>query len=186
MELRAINEGQVMKEAKIVGWYMFFALVFVGLVALAFMAGRWVAHSGDMGETETVDTVIVKDTVRIPIEKLQTQIVTQEVVRYVYRPVVVTDTFVEHDTIIQVNDGTAMIPISRKEYTDNKTYRAVVTGYDPKLEEMEVYRENLVVTVREKKKQRLGVGVQAGVGYGFFNSKPDLYVGLGASYNLWP
>lgn len=175
-----------MKNITVIGWYLIGLLTFILLMFLAFETGRWTADKAKDGTEDVRDTVIRVDTLKVPTEVLQTQIVTQEVIKYKYVPVVVTDTFVERDTVIQVHENIAVIPISRKEYTDSQTYRAVVTGYDPKLEEIEVYRENTEITIRKKEKQRWGVGVQAGAGVGLTTRKPDLYIGLGASYNLWP
>lgn len=175
-----------MKNVSVIGWYLIGLLTFIVLMALSFTAGRWTADEAKDGTEEVIDTVIKIDTVQIPTEVLQTQIVTQEVIKYKYVPVMITDTFVERDTFIQVKENVAVIPISRKEYTDSQTYRAVVTGYDPKLEEIEVYRENMEITIRKKERQRWGIGAQAGAGVGLFNRQPDVFVGLGVQYNLWP
>lgn len=40
-----------------------------------------------------------------------------------------------------------------------------------------VLREN-------KKEKRWNVGLQAGAGYGLFNNKPDIYVGMGITYKI--
>lgn len=175
-----------MKKITLIGWYLLGVLTFVVLMFLAFLAGRWTAQRAADGDIDTTDTLIVKDTVKIPFDKIETQVVMQEVVRYKYVPVVVTDTFVERDTVIQVNDDVAVIPISRKTYTDSATYRAVVSGYDPRLDEIEVYRDNMIVTKVSKKRSRWAIGAQAGAGIGLINRKPDIYVGLGVNYNITP
>jgi hypothetical protein len=33
--------------------------------------------------------------------------------------------------------------------------------------------------------KRFSVGPQVGIGYGFFNKKPDVFIGIGVSYKLW-
>ena len=69
-----------------------------------------------------------------------------------------------------------IIPITSKEYkTDD--YRAVVSGYKPSLDFMEVYREKEIITLKPK---RWGLGLQVGYGY-----PSGLYVGGGVSYNLF-
>lgn len=162
-------------------------LVLILLMAGSFCLGRWwmAGATGDVTE-ESRDTVVVKDTVRVPGEALPAQVIAEEVIRYKYVPVLLTDTLIEHDTLIRVKDSVAVIPVMRKTYTDSATYRAVVSGYDPRLEEIEVYRDNMTITVQKKKARRWGVGVQAGAGVGLFNRQPDIFVGLGVQYNLWP
>ena len=70
------------------------------------------------------------------------------------------------------------LPIESKEYrTDD--YRAVVSGYRPRLDLMEVYRKTRTVTVTPKPK-RWGIGPTAG-----FGIPGGWYVGIGVSYDLW-
>lgn len=70
------------------------------------------------------------------------------------------------------------IPIERKEYrTDD--YRAIVSGYRPRLDLMEVYRKTRTVTVTKEPK-RWGIGPAAG-----FGIPGGWYVGIGVSYDLW-
>lgn len=70
------------------------------------------------------------------------------------------------------------IPIERKEYrTDD--YRAIVSGYRPRLDLMEVYRKTRTVTVTKEPK-RWGIGPTAG-----FGIPGGWYVGIGVSYDLW-
>lgn len=70
------------------------------------------------------------------------------------------------------------IPIEKKEYkTDN--YRAIVSGYKPSLDLVEIYSKTQTITVTPKKK-RWGLGLQAGYGY-----PGGWYVGAGISYNIF-
>ncbi|MGJ0790791.1 DUF6808 domain-containing protein, partial [Bacteroides faecis] len=93
----------------------------------------------------------------------------------VYLPIIVdttTDRTVEGDSV------PVIIPITSKAYnTDN--YRAVVSGYKPSLDFMEVYGEKEIITLKPKQK-RWGLGLQFGYGY-----PGGLYVGGGVSYNLF-
>lgn len=68
------------------------------------------------------------------------------------------------------------VPIERKEYR-TEDYRAVISGWHPRLESMEVYRQTIISTPKAK---RWGLGVQAGVGY-----PHGWYVGVGVSYDLY-
>lgn len=118
---------------------------------------------------ETVrDTLIVRDTLRDTVP----------------RPVLVRfdhwDTLrVAVRTTDTLRDSVYIpIPIERREYR-TEDYRAVVSGYRPRLDLMEVYRKTRTVTVTEKPK-RWGIGPTAG-----FGIPGGWYVGIGVSYDLW-
>lgn len=118
------------------------------------------------------DTVRIWDTIRdtIPIPVKETLKRTDTV----YLPIIVdttTDRTVESDSI------PVLIPITSKEYKTND-YRAVVSGYMPNLDFMEVYREKEIVILKPEKK-RWGLGLQTGCSY-----PGGWYVGIGISYNL--
>ena len=116
------------------------------LLMAAFFVGRCTGQM-DVADELKPDTIRTTDTVSIPDPK--PHLVTQEVIRYKDVPVTVGPDTVykeKHDTIIRVQDGVAVIPISLKTYTDSSTYKAVVSGYDPRLESIEVYQEQTVIT----------------------------------------
>lgn len=70
------------------------------------------------------------------------------------------------------------IPIEKKEYrTEN--YHAIISGYKPELELIEVFQKTLTITVTPKPK-RWGFGLQAGYGV-----PHGWYVGVGVSYDIW-
>lgn len=132
------------------------------LLMAAFFVGRCTGQAETADEVKS-DTVVKRDTVSIPDP--QPHLVTQEVIRYKYVPVTVDPDTVykeKHDTIIRVQDGVAVIPISLKTYTDSSTYKAVVSGYDPRLESIEVYQEQTVIT-RTVQPSRWSVGLQGGL-----------------------
>ncbi|MCE8774359.1 DUF6808 domain-containing protein [Bacteroides caccae] len=121
------------------------------------------------------DTVHIRDTVRDTILKPVRE--TLKRTDTVYLPILIdttTDRTVEGDSI------PVLIPITSKEYkTDD--YRAVVSGYKPTLDFMEVYRDNKIITLTPvQKRKRLGLGLQAGYSY-----PGGLYFGAGVSYNLF-
>ena len=88
----------------------------------------------------------------------------------------VSDTVVVRDT---VRDSIpVIIPIERKEYR-TADYRAVVSGYKPSLDYIEVYRKTQTVTLSPKPK-RWGIGLQAGISY-----PAGWHVGIGISYDIW-
>lgn len=121
------------------------------------------------------DTIRVRDTivdiVLMPVKETLKRTDT------VYLPILIdttTDRTVEGDSI------PVLIPITSKEYkTDD--YRAVVSGYNPSLDFMEVYRDNKIITLSPlQKKKRWGLGLQAGYSY-----PGGWYFGSGVSYNLF-
>ena len=79
---------------------------------------------------------------------------------------------------------TVQIPITQRVYETDR-YRAVVSGYQPSLDDLLIYQPSQVVRIKDKPK-RWGIGVQ--VGYGMtVNGKPQFtpYRGIGVSYNLF-
>lgn len=93
------------------------------------------------------------------------------------------------DTCDTANDSCAspdsvevVIPITQKVY-DDSLYRAWVSGYDVRMDSIEVYtrtREIRIPVPFAAKRKRWGLGLQAGYGY-----PNGLYVGVGVSYNLF-
>lgn len=122
------------------------------------------------------DTLILHDTIRIekPVAKYVT---TRDTIKI---PVVVT----EHDTIY------VSLPREEKTYTDS-TYRAVVSGYEPSLDLIEVYPQKTIITETHNifvpSRKRWGIGVQVGYGAALNGKQVVLspYIGVGLSYNLF-
>ena len=122
-----------------------------------------------------VDTLYLRDTLRV------------ETPVFIERHTV--DTMVVSVTEFQVVHDTAFVQLPREEveYRDT-SYRAVVSGFLPRLEELEIYQREKVVTIQTEKvvrvpdAKRWGVGVQAG--YGITPAGFQSYLGLGVSYNF--
>lgn len=75
-----------------------------------------------------------------------------------------------------------VIPITQKVYVDS-LYRAWVSGYNAKLDSIEVYsrmREIRIPVPVSVKRKRWGLGLQAGYGY-----PNGCYVGVGVSCNIF-
>ena len=120
------------------------------------------------------DTVRIRDTVRDTILKPVRE--TLKRTDTVYLPILIdttTDRTVEDDSI------PVLVPITSKEYkTDD--YRAIVSGYNPSLDSMELYRDKEIITLPPlQKKKRWGLGLQTGYSY-----PGGWYVGVGISCNL--
>ena len=122
-----------------------------------------------------VDTLYVTDTLRV-----------KEPVYFEKR---ITDTLLVKVTEYEVVHDTAFVTLPREEveYRDS-SYRAVVSGFRPRLEELEIYQKERIVTIQTEKvvavpeAKRWGVGVQAG--YGITPAGFQPYLGVGLSFNL--
>ena len=91
----------------------------------------------------------------------------------------VTDTLTLRDTLF-IN-----LPRTERIYA-SEDYRAVVSGYQPSLDTIDIFKKTEIVTITEKivpKPKHWGIGVQAGVGLNT-QFKPMPYVGIGISYNI--
>ncbi len=154
------------------------ALIAVSLIlsaALGFVGGR---RTRPAAEVRTLtDTVRFRDTVTVelPVPILTTVIDTI----LVARPEIV----VLRDTVF------ARLPKEMKEYT-GADYRAVVSGYQPSLDLIQVFPETISVTrtisVPSRKRSNWALSLQAGYGLTLRDNRitPLPYIGAGISYNL--
>lgn len=128
-------------------------------------------------ETPRADTLIVRDTVTVeyPVPILTT----------------ITDTLlVAYPDIVIIHDTTfVQLPRERKEYS-GKDYRAVVSGFQPSLDLIQIFPETKVVTqtisVPSRNRSHWALSLQAGYGITLQNNRitPLPYIGAGISYNL--
>lgn len=143
--------------------------ILCGVLAVV-AAWGWMRPKGMRPPVTVLDTLVVRDTVHDSVP----------------RPVQVRfdhwDTFPVYirdiDTLTVRESLYVPVPVERREYRTDE-YRAVVSGWHPQLELMEVYRTTQTI-VAAPKARRWGLGVQAGVGY-----PHGWYVGVGVSYDLW-
>lgn len=155
-------------------------VIIVIFSALAFVSGRLsVKRDSDNNTTTTV--VVVHDTLRI-----------KEPVYVASKPVHDSVVVAIHDTTYVVRADTLYLPKEQKEYRDS-TYHAWVSGVSPSLDSIYVYQKTKIIketiSVPVVKKQRLNLGVQAGVGAiqpfsEQFSPKVGYYLGLGIQYNF--
>lgn len=121
-------------------------------------------------------TLVKYDTIRITEPKL--------VYRYVSDTayIVLTDQYIKHDTIKEL----VYLPREYMVYKDS-TYRAVVSGVQPRLDSLEVFPkttiQTITKTITKKEKTRWGAGVQVGAGYNGKKFQP--FVGVGVQYNIF-
>jgi hypothetical protein len=135
-------------------------------------------RENDERVVEKVKVEVVRDTVRdtVPIVK------TEKLVSLRRDTMVVVDT-IQGDTVSVVVE----VPITQKEYTDDSTYTAWVSGYRQKLDSISVYRKNVYITrdIVKTKRQRIVFGPYVGYGYDFNGRKAGVSVGVGVTYNVF-
>lgn len=148
---------------KVLPWILCVVFLILGIVG-------WLVPKKGLHKVEyQYDTITVRDTIRDTIPKHTRVYFDRWDTLYVPLP---SDTVHHRDTIPFV------IPIEKKEYKTSD-YRAVVSGYKPSLDYMEVYRKTQTVTLTPKPK-RWGIGLQAGISY-----PAGWHVGIGISYDIW-
>ena len=127
---------------------------------------------------EKVKTEVVMDTIHDTIP----QLVYEKVISYKRDTLRLVDA-IPGDTVHVV----AEIPISQKEYSDDSTYTAWVSGYKPELDSINVYRNTVYITkeITKTKVQKFSVGPYAGYGYDFENKKVGWSIGVGISYKVF-
>lgn len=86
------------------------------------------------------------------------------------------------DTIIGDTSAIVEISISQKEYSDDSTYTAWVSGYRANLDSINVYNRTITKIIKEKNK-KWSIGIGTGIGYDGQGVRP--YIGIGLQYNLF-
>lgn len=143
--------------------------ILVGVLAVLCVLG-WLRPRKMTKETEYLyDTVVIRDTIRDTVPKYVKAYLDRWDTLYVPLP---SDTVHHRDTIPFV------IPIEKKEYK-TADYRAVISGYKPSLDYIEIYHKTQTIR-RVEKQGRWGLGLQAGVSY-----PSGWHIGIGISYNIW-
>lgn len=159
------------------GWILLLVAALMAAVSvLSWRLGYRTAVAESI-ETPKADTLIVRDTVTVeyPVPILTT----------------ITDTLlVAYPDIVIIHDTTfVQLPKERKEYS-GKDYRAVVSGYQPSLDLIQVFPETKVVTrtisVPSRKRSHFALSLQAGYGITFQDNRITTlpYIGAGLSYSL--
>lgn len=158
----------------------------VAAVIAAAWVGWWLAErrAAIQGETSVrVDTITRADTIiaRAPAAHGST------LVRYitVRVPVTCTDTATGGQAAASEDTAEVAMPITQLRYTDDSTYTAWVSGYQPRLDSIQTYRRTAAITreiTRQAPRSRWGLGVQAGYGLTPHGFQP--YIGLGINYRI--
>jgi hypothetical protein len=105
-------------------------------------------------------------------------------------PVIISDhqgASTESDSAVaKCDSATVAIPITQTHYVDS-TYEAWVSGYEAKLDSINLFRRTVTKTVTQvtidRKPKRLSIGLQGG--YGMTPKGMQPYLGVGISLRLW-
>lgn len=125
----------------------------------------------------------------VEIVKVDSFIQVDTVTKWYPKPVEVKvrDTIYIPIDSIKTEGDSILLPRETKTYEDS-TYRAVVSGFHPKLEEITIFPKTYTIektkTVTVTKKQHWNYGVGLGMGYGLFNRKLDIYAGFTVGYTF--
>lgn len=123
----------------------------------------------EINTVEVRDTVVIRDTVKFDNPTL------------IYVKT-------EPDTIyIESIDSVVTIDKETKLYKDS-LYELQLSGIRPNLDYINVYPKTTYITTEKvsyvKDKRRFTHGIQAGVGFGIVNKKPDVFIGYGVQINF--
>ena len=155
-------------------------VVLIACCIAAFVAGCYHGNGIKVTEMQS-DTIIRIDTFTDYKPLVRDSIVLKEVVRKFPIYYSVHDTM--SDTIVRVDSVSVAVPITQKKY-EGDDYKAWVSGYEPSLDSIDVYRKTETITIRERQR-RWGIGVVGGVGYGITSRKVEPFVGVGVTYRLY-
>lgn len=151
-------------------------------VALALLA---LSFFGGIRYGESRPQEVLRDTVEVV--RIDTFRVERPV--YVERRIVDTLLVPVRDTVSRADTVWMPLPLERVVYRDT-AYLAVVSGYRPRLDAIEVYQREVVRTVTERVEvpvsRRWGLGITAGYGAAAVGGSVQLapFVGVGVSYNI--
>ena len=154
----------------------------VGLIALSFITNIYLLSRPEPEPTVVIerDTVWNDTTIYKPMPAETIDIGRTVYLRIPYPVPSGRDTI--HDSI------DVPIPIIQKRY-DDSLYTAWVSGFEPNLDSIRLYQPTIYETITKtivKPAPRLSIGIQGGAGVGVFSRQPDIYIGIGAQWRLWP
>lgn len=161
-------------------------IVFIVGAVLGLLSGFFIGkgiYDQPIHESVTRDTVTRIDTVSryypqpVEVEKVRTE--------YKWLTRVQTDTVTNYTTL---HDSVLVeVPIESRHYNAPE-YDAWVSGYQPSLDSIRVYRQKEYITevkTISKPPNRFSIGLQGGYGYGFKSKQWEPYIGLGIGIKVF-
>ena len=158
-----------------------FLLVIVTAAVTAILLSPWLSRERFQSRAPTIDTVIDVDTfTKVDTVKISHTILVPSKTDTVYQEKI------HKDTTLQV---------TRKTYDiDNDSVGAhvVVSGINPMVDTLSIWskktsysvNKTIIKTIPVKDTKRFKIYPTIGVGYGVFSRKPDMYIGIGFTYNI--
>ena len=158
-----------------------FIIVIVTAAVTAILLSPWLSRERFQSITPTIDTVIDVDTF--------TRIDTVNVPHTVLVPS-------KTDTIYQerIPKDTVLNTISKTYDIDNDSVGAhvVISGVNPRIDSMSIWAKKtsysidrtITKTIPMKDSKKFKIYPTIGVGYGVFSRRPDMYIGIGLTYNF--
>ena len=158
-----------------------FIIVIVTAAVTAILLSPWLSRERFQSRTPTVDTVIDIDTfTKVDTVNVQHTILVPSKTDTVYQERIQKDT---------------TLNVTRKTYDiDNDSVGAhvVVSGINPMVDTLSIWskktsysvNKTIIKTIPMKDTKRFKIYPTIGVGYGVFSRKPDMYIGIGFTYNL--
>lgn len=159
---QAIKEGMLMK------WYHL--LLIAAACVLSFLCG-----------TRVRKTPVTNTEIKKVVEYRYDTIIREKpvyITKYVksFMLIPAKDTVNIHDTTF------VYVPREYKVYQDS-SYRAVVSGYDPRLDSIEIYYPTKIVTITKTKENKWHFGLQGGIGV--TKNGLSYYLGFGGTYSFY-
>ena len=114
----------------------------------------------------------------------------ETVIRYIKVPVLPETSYL--DSFPDIKQDSVCLAVTQKTYTDDSTYTAYVSGYEPQLDSIFVKQKEVLHTITEtrtvttEKFRRWNVGLIGGYGYGFESKRFEPFVGIGVTISLLP
>ena len=152
-------------------------LVIVAILAMGafFVFGYMTAREVYGKPPGQADTVFVEKWVHDTIREPRDSVIYKTKIAYLP----VHDTTEVHDTTFVHDSVLVEIPIWQKTYV-GPNYKAVVSGYDPKLVDIWIRQQETIVNVPYRKRWGFSLGAQ--VGYGITLKGWQPYLGFGGTF----
>ena len=158
-----------------------FILVIVTAAVTAILLSPWLSMERFNYKTNTIDTVIDVDTfTKVDTVKIPKTILVPSKTDTVYQE------RIQKDTTLQVTRNTYDID------NDSVGAHVVVSGINTSVDTLSIWakktsysvNKTIIKTIPMKDSKRFKIYPTIGVGYGVFSKKPDMYIGIGFTYNL--
>ena len=144
-------------------------ILVLAVLGASFFLGRQSKSEGEVIKRDTI-TIVKTDTLRFT----EIKPVKIRIKDTIYIPI--SDTLTIRDTTYMI------LPREEKVYQDS-TFRAVVSGFRPSLDTIDVYQKTIYKNIYQTEKaKKYGIGVIGGLGY---SDKIRPFIGIGVYYKLF-